>query len=325
MHDDTFEIRLRDIARDWLERHAIRARELTVLSGDVSPRRYIRIVTSDRSAIVAVYPEEIRPRCRVFLATSRLLSEAGVRVPEVLISDCDLGLMLLEDAGTRTLYDYRGGDPQMLAAYFRRAAADIERIQSIGVAEVASLNPALNGELLRRELAQTKRLVIDPLSTSGAQSLSNEIDALFDSICRKLDAEPLVPCHRDFMARNLIPLQPTLDIAVIDHQDLRLGPGQYDLASLLNDSLFPDAELEEEILTRLIGARDDDRVRYHRAAAQRTLKATGTYLMFAERGFDRHRVLIPETLTRALEHLAWLPEASRIHHRLADVLRPLLD
>ena len=35
---------------------------------------------------------------------------------------------------------------------------------------------------------------------------------------------------------------------MLDHQDLRLGPPFYDLASLLNDTLFPPPDAEEALL-----------------------------------------------------------------------------
>ena len=114
------------------------------------------------------------------------------------------------------------------------------------------------------------------------------------------------------MTRNLVPLSDVPHMAVLDHQDLRVGPELYDLASLLNDSLFPPDDLEEEILAHHIGPDPQKRTRYHRVAAQRTLKATGTYETFALRGFDRHRNLIPGTLRRALRHLEHLPELSGV-------------
>ena len=59
---------------------------------------------------------------------------------------------------------------------------------------------------------------------------------------------------------------------MLDHQDLRLGPPRYDLASLLNDSLFPPPELEARLVRAALGeeATAEDFLDYHRAAAQRT-------------------------------------------------------
>jgi aminoglycoside/choline kinase family phosphotransferase len=122
------------------------------------------------------------------------------------------------------------------------------------------------------------------------------------------------------MARNLVPRprpRPAASgdeaaLVVLDHQDLRLGPPGYDLASLLNDSLFPPAELEEGWLARVLPPGEAPRLAYHRAAAQRTLKAVGTFAAFARRGSDRHLPLIPPTLERALYHLGRLPEGRKL-------------
>jgi aminoglycoside/choline kinase family phosphotransferase len=113
------------------------------------------------------------------------------------------------------------------------------------------------------------------------------------------------------MARNLMPLEEDgrAALVVLDHQDLRLGPPAYDLASLLNDTLFPPPELEERLLARAGWSAPAKRQGYHRTAAQRSLKAIGTYASFANRGARRHLPLIAPTLRRALAHLAYLPEA----------------
>jgi aminoglycoside/choline kinase family phosphotransferase len=132
-----------------------------------------------------------------------------------------------------------------------------------------------------------------------------------------LTAEPLVPCHRDFMARNLIPVGASPALAVIDHQDLRLGPASYDLASLLNDSLFAPVEVEDRLVAAALP--QEQRLQYHRAAAQRTLKAVGTFLAFAKRGEDRHLPLIAPSLASARRHLLELPECENAQHEVRSL------
>lgn len=324
MPDSPTDQQLQDTASNWLAGLGIPTEALSVLRGDVSLRRYLRAHAAERTLIVAVYPAPIRSSCETFLITTGLLKQAGIRVPDVVDCDCAQGFMLLEDLGDKTLYELQGRDSRLLEAYFWRAASDLDRVQSIDLEVVASLNPPLDEKLLRRELIQTRRHLFAALPTSSLPGIAEDLDQLFDSICRRLGEEPIVPCHRDFMARNLVPLEPVPDLGVLDHQDLRPGPKHYDLASVLNDSLFPSPELEEAILTRMIGDRSQNRERYHRAAAQRTLKATGTYLMFAERGFERHRKLVPATLERALAHLSHLPEAAGLQEALSGFLGPLL-
>jgi hypothetical protein len=171
--------------------------------------------------------------------------------------------------------------------------------------------------MLRRELTQTWDLFLEPRGLLADADLALDLHAALDVLCATLGGEPPVPCHRDFMVRNLMPL-PGGELAVLDHQDLRLGPPLYDAASLLNDTLFPPAEAEEALVAAMIsGAGPDDRVRYQRAAAQRTLKAVGTYASFARRGAIRHLPLIPPTLLRFVRNFSRLPEGEPLAARLA--------
>jgi aminoglycoside/choline kinase family phosphotransferase len=300
----------------WLEDSGRRVRRLTPLTGDVSARRYFRSqMISGQSAIVAYYPETIRSACSKFIETSRLLTGVGVRVPDVLSVDCKRGLVLLEDAGSATLYDQPTDDWDRLHRWYSRAAVLVGRIQSIPVEAARALNPALDATLLWRELEQTWNLFLEPRRLIGEGRFTDRLRAVLRELCRELAEEPPLTCHRDFMVRNLVPLEPGPDLVVLDHQDLRPGPRWYDLASLLNDSLFPPAAVERRLLTENLPG-EVDWLGYHRAAAQRTLKAVGTYEAFSRRGFDRHRRLIAPTLARAADHLRQLPEASAIAETL---------
>jgi aminoglycoside/choline kinase family phosphotransferase len=122
------------------------------------------------------------------------------------------------------------------------------------------------------------------------------------------------------MVRNLMPLADGT-LVVLDHQDLRLGPPLYDLASLLNDTLFPPAGAEEALLAAAAPS-PADRVRYHRAAAQRSLKAVGTYAKFARMGADRHLPLIAPTLARFVNHFSRVPEGALLAARLGESWSP---
>jgi aminoglycoside/choline kinase family phosphotransferase len=300
-------------------------REIQPLTGDVSPRRYFRVVLADgATAILANYPEEVRPACERFLRTTAILGAAGVRVPRVLAGDCEAGWMLVEDLGPRTLGEWGRGRPwSELDGFFGHALEIAERIARLPLDGLAELNPVLGCELLTRELAQTWDLYLEPQGLVGDPGLASDLRAALDALCAALGGEPPVPCHRDLMVRNLMPL-PDGGLAVLDHQDLRLGPPLYDVASLLNDTLFPPAEAEEELLASVAGSRRD-RVRYHRAAAQRTLKAVGTFAKFARLGADRHLPLIAPTLARFVKHFARVPEGETLSSRLREAWSPALE
>ncbi len=296
----------------WLRAAGHAPETLVALPGDVSVRRYARLgAAAGGTAILAVYPPSILASCHRFLATTQLLEGIGVAVPRIVASDCECGVMLVEDVGPRTLYDLATEPWAALTPLFHRAAEIAERIAGLPAAAVAALNPPLDGELLARELRQTWEVFLEPHGLLGGAAEARRLEDALGALCEALGAAGAVPCHRDFMARNLAVRvfgSPSgLGLWVLDHQDLRLGPPFYDLASLLNDSLFPPPELTAEILASRLSTAAQ-RLAYHRAAAQRTLKAVGTFAAFARRGIDRHLPLIPPTLARALFHLARTPE-----------------
>jgi hypothetical protein len=314
-------------AETWLSGVGQPVRSIHALPGDVSPRRYARVeLAGGGTAILATYPPEVRATCPRFLRTTDLLAGAGVPVPRILAADCAAGFMLVEDLGPQTLADWKGRPWSELGLYFQRAVRLGERIARLspaGISDIADLNPPLGAELLRRELAQTWDLFLAPRGLTGGAAMTGALGEALDELCARLGAGPLVPCHRDFMSRNLMPVDGAGGVAVLDHQDLRLGPAAYDLASLLNDTLFPPPAVEEDLLAAALLA-TTDRTAYHRAAAQRTLKAVGTYTSFALRGSGRHLPLVGPTLARCLTHLSRLPETEGLAGDLRRLWQPVL-
>jgi aminoglycoside/choline kinase family phosphotransferase len=301
-------------------------RGLEPLPGDLSQRHYFRgELVSGGFAIVAVYPEELRADCRRFLTSGELLAGVGVRVPRVLASDCAAGWMLLEDLGERTLGDTPGLSDAGLARYFQRALEMIALLQHLPLDAVSTLNAPLDGALLRRELEQTTREFVEPLDLVERSSRASWEFEL-DELCRSIAQCTPVPCHRDFMVRNLMPIGEAPQLALLDHQGLRLGPGLYDIASLLNDTRFLAEEQEAALLEDLLGE-EQERLAYHRIAAQRTLKAVGTYARFVRRNEPRrdkrrHAQLIAPTFDRAIAHLAKVPETAAAVRAIAPRWNP---
>lgn len=287
---------------NWLARHGRTASAVEPLAGDVSTRRYFRVRLADEigTHVVARYPPELAAAQRRFAAAAALLAEAGVRVPALRLDDPDAGFAWVEDLGPETLHE-RFTTWEAAPRELEAALAAADTIRQLDPERVAALgSPPLDAALLRRELAQTVELLLAPRDLA-----TPAVERAFDDLCAELAGRPLVPCHRDYMARNLVPVAPAA-VAVLDFQDLRLGPVAYDLASLLNDSLFASAALEARVLAawpQLAGGGEP----YRLAVAQRSLKAVGTYLAFARRGQRRHLPLVEPTLERALRQLDRLP------------------
>lgn len=296
----------------WLAGLGLADARLEALAGDLSSRRYLRVRTARAERFVAaVYPPELAATQRRFASAARLLGAAGVRVPRIEADAPELGFMLLEDLGPATLYDRVDLDWSSRQPYFESALEASARIAALPVEAVVALgSPPLDAALLRRELDAAIDLFLEP------RGLAPEpLRAGLDQLCARLGGEEARPCHRDFMARNLVPL-PDGTVAILDFQDLRLGPPAYDLASLLNDSLFAPEPLESRWRAR--ASPGDDPLSYGRAVAQRCLKAVGTFVRFAARGMPRHLQLVPPTLARAARQLAVLPETAAPFEPLAN-------
>ena len=297
-------------ARQWLSRRSIEPASLEVLAGDVSPRRYLRLTGGAHdSAIIAYYPPGLRPAIDRFVATTYLLSEAGVPVPGLRDVDALNGFLMLEDAGPTTLYEDLDGAPQATVdGFLERAAQLVPRLRTIPREAVEPLGPALGSERLLAELEPTWELFLLPEGlVDGAEV--ELLRAALTTLCAALEAEGLVPTHRDLMARNLV--QSSNRLMVLDHQDLCLAPRGYDLASLLNDSLFASATGERRVLSIHVPQVTTE-LCYRRCVVQRGLKAIGTFRRFSVRGVDRHLPLIPRALACVWRQFSQVPELSRV-------------
>ncbi|HEX2253639.1 MAG TPA: phosphotransferase [Thermoanaerobaculia bacterium] len=300
----------------WLEARGFALSRVEALPGDVSKRRYYRVHLAGRgSAVLATYPSDQVRVCERFRTTTRLLTEAGVRVPEVLAAECHGGLCLVEDLGEQTLHEWsenRSWDEVL--PYYLSVLEPMARVAALPTGSVRDLSRPLDLELLEWELDKTWTTYLEPQGLAGPPETERRFRQALSELCRAVAAVPPVPCHRDLTPRNLVPL-PDGATAILDHQDLRLGPPLYDLASLLNDTLFPPPDVEQEMMEGW-GMSLARRLDYHRVAAQRTLKAVGSYAGAALQGNDRRLELIPSTLRRALDHLRGAPET----HGLVDEL-----
>ncbi|MEM8959892.1 MAG: phosphotransferase [Acidobacteriota bacterium] len=301
------------IYKGILAEHGVDIHAIEPLAGDVSSRRYARIwLTDDTSAVLAIYPTEILDAQRRFLTTTSWLADIGVRVPAV--RAYSKGWMVVEDLGPSTLAEHAmrtATDWSLLAPYYRDALRQIDRFETLPHERVARLNPPLDEALLRRELEITWKTFFVPRQLTGDATTQDRLRASFDDLCRTLGERSPVVCHRDLTVRNLVPL-PSHQVGILDHQDLRLGPPLYDLASLLNDTLFaPPSEIADDLPV----AHED----FARVAAQRTLKAVGTY---ARSG--RHANLIEPTFTRAIDFLLRVPETTDVAARLETRWRQAL-
>ncbi|MET0888723.1 MAG: phosphotransferase, partial [Stenotrophomonas maltophilia] len=200
-------------------------------SVDAGFRSYWRATSARGSHIVMDSPpglEDVRP----WLRMHDLLEPHGVRVPQVLARDEDNGFLLLEDLGGPTLA--RHIDTNNADAWFDAAFAQLIRLQSIPVPEgMGSFGEALlqRDAGLFDEWFLQRHLGLE-LDCGEIENLQRMHRLLMDNALQ----QPQVLTHRDFMPRNLMPIDG--GPAVLDFQDLVRGPIAYDPVSLFKDAFL---------------------------------------------------------------------------------------
>ncbi len=323
-----------EVAR-WLEAACPQARA-TPLAGDASTREFFRIAWADGTTQVLMdYGRPFSGSSDDMLLTG-IFRDAGLPVAEILDVRRDEGCLLLEDLGDRTLESVLLGSsatpPKNPQPLLREAVLLAARVAADGTPVLGRSNraegPALDAERFRFEMDFfVKHYAGDLL---GRRDLPPALDAELGVLADEAARTPQrVLCHRDFHSRNLL-VTDAGDLKMVDIQDARWGPDSYDLASLLCDAY---AEIAEGWVDPLIDAylaalpeKPDAalfRARFDLVAAQRMLKALGTFgYQIARCGRERYSDAIPLTLARLQRLLPRLERTRGVHDLLtsADLL-----
>ena len=216
---------------------------LEPVSGDASFRRYFRISTGSGTCILMDAPPD-REDSRPFVEIAARLRSAGLRAPEVLAFDHELGFGLLEDFGDvlyRDVLDERSA-ATLMPGLFDILEGLARRVSADGL-------PAYDAQRLQREMDLFTDWYLErhrrrPLAGAERRAWAELCAALTESA----GAQPQVFVHKDFHSCNL--LQTGSGPGLIDFQDALRGPVSYDLVSLLWDRYiaWPRERLESWML-----------------------------------------------------------------------------
>ncbi len=287
---------------------------LTEIAGDASTRRFYRISSGKKSAVLMVHPDPLSYDSPLF-SNHRVLESIGAPVPRILDSEPEQGLVIVEDFGDLTLHRYllaRDGAARSREAVslYGQACDLIVLFHQKGA---TALTPgdfastcALDRDRFLLELVHFhahyilghRKLVPGP----GEEAL---LRVFYADLAVECDRLPRVYCHRDFQSRNLMVRRG--DLRLIDFQDGRMGPYTYDAASLLRDSSLDLHErLVGDMIARLCGRLgheiDEFRRDFDLMALQRNIKDLGTFgFMAAVRGRPEYLEYLPRTL-RFIRH-----------------------
>jgi aminoglycoside/choline kinase family phosphotransferase len=299
------------------------------LAGDASDRRFyrIRLNGQPQSVIVMELSQPDPDSDLPYITIGRFFKSINLPCPEIYHYNADRGLLFLEDGGTISLFDLIVSDG-FNQSYYHQAIDLLLVLQEEGSRKCDWLNVAFDEEKFLWELdffvehtiVRYGKLTI---SQSDRQAFSEE----FNKLIQPLLAQPKVLTHRDYHSRNLMVNHNRL--TVIDFQDARWGPCQYDLASLLKDSYV---KLEEEKVSSLIGYylekrrqqygydMDSDTFRelFDWMSVQRNLKAIGTFTSQLNlKDNDLYLRFIPTTARYVRDNCQKYPELQRLGELLS--------
>ena len=209
--------------------------ECLQLAGDASTRKYYRIVFDNQSRVLMSWDPFPDAATYPFLNVLGHFASVDVRVPKAEAWSAELGVVLLEDLGDLTLERkfWENQDQKTAFPYYGQAVDELIKIHFLASKPVA--HPSICQQIqfdtakFMWEMNYAREHFLEKvggiqLSDKDQKTLQDE----FLTICETLDQQPKFVCHRDYHSRNL--MLKLGRIYVIDFQDARLGPLQYDLA-----------------------------------------------------------------------------------------------
>ena len=295
------------------------------LTGDASDRNYFRIKFNShktyKSSIVAMM--QINPPIRKdipFVTTQAFLKKCRIKVPKLYYIDSNKGFIFLDDLGDITLEEkLNASSPAEQEKYYKKAIDILLRMQIECTRKIDKSIPAhdlsFDLEKLIWELDFMSTHFIEGFFKKTVSEKDKTIchDEFF-KICSLLSKQKRYFCHRDYHSRNI--MINNNELVLLDFQDARMGPCQYDLASLLRDSYFKlDKNLFDKLLDDYINKkeeteqapvkREDFLKVFDWMCIQRNLKALGTfgYQINVNRN-ERYRDAIPRTVEYVLDNLS---------------------
>ena len=225
------------------------------LEGDGSDRCWFRVSAGSRSLIMADHG--LRPPAPVaevdsFVTIGRHLRDKGLAVPEIFFCDTFAGLVFLEDLGRTSLQAavQREKDRGRVMDWYH---AIIDSLIALATQGVDGFDPAWAFQTPRysRELILERecRYFVDAFLNrvaglhAGFEDFEDEFAVIADGALTHA-VEGFM--HRDMQSRNIMLKDGRWHF--IDFQGGRLGPVQYDLASLLIDPYVGLTPAEQAIL-----------------------------------------------------------------------------
>jgi len=264
--------------------------DILPLAGDASFRRYFRVVTGDRSAVLMDAPpphEDPRP----FIAVAEWLASVGLSAPRILARDLERGLLLLGDFGDWRLREFLDEDPDREEELYALATDVLVHLHQ------HSPMPGLRPHGLDQWLEELGLFTEWYCPAVGLDVDAAGYDAAWRDVLASVAGDGLGPVTvlRDYHAENVMLVDGLEGIGrfgLLDFQDAVAGHPAYDLASVLEDARrdVPEA-IEDAMIRRYVAATghgDQFERAYWALAAQRNTRILGVFTRLWQRDDKPH-------------------------------------
>jgi aminoglycoside/choline kinase family phosphotransferase len=228
----------------------------TKLRGDGSQRRWYRLSSDSQSLIMVdhgIHTDNETAELDSFIHIGTHLYAAGIPVPQIFYHDRFAGLVFLQDLGNADLQSAtsRTKHPETIISWYQQVI-DLLIELSINGARGFDLGwtyqtPRYDEQLI---LERECRYFVEAFLNGylGWKISADKYAEEFESLAHKALEYPIMGfMHRDMQSRNI--MLKDNQFYFIDFQGGRIGPLQYDLASLLID---PYVKLPLRIQSRLL-------------------------------------------------------------------------
>ena len=303
------------------------------LAVEASHRRFYRLQPNtkpNRRWVAMDSPPDLEHN-QQFLVMAEIFINHGIPVPTIINTDLPRGFVLMADLGD---LDFSNAYASPLKEAALHAAVDtLIRLQGVESRRI----PAYDERRLHMEFDLFEEWLLCQLLGNAGKALATKhaaaLAATKQTCVSTMLNQPQVCVHRDYHCRNLLFNHD--QIGIVDFQDALIGPGLYDIASLLRDCYYQHDEPTIDhwlnyFLSRSLHFDTSDfsatKIAFDHTAIQRQIKALGIFARLHLRDAkDSHLRWIAPVVQSLITTTAAYADTQDLNRLLSDLQQPLQD
>ncbi|MEP4196256.1 MAG: phosphotransferase [Aliishimia sp.] len=268
-------------ARAFVDKNGWSGRDLTIVAGDASNRKYYRLKDTDESVILMDAPPETGEDTKPFINISMYLEGSGLSAPRIVKADTQAGFLLIEDFGDDLFARLLERNLALESDLYEAATDVLLHLHKQRAPKLPKYDAALMSELAALSVVWYR------YGATGIEDtvLAEEMQARIYALLNPLDTDAQVLIQRDYHAENLIWLperKGVRRVGLLDFQGAMLGHPAYDLVSVLQDARRDVGhDVTQSMCTRYVKTSDrneeDFMAAYYALGLQRNLRILGVF------------------------------------------------